>query len=52
MIMTKEKEILKQLKIYYLNELHKKELKLEKMSKEAVDMYNIMEGNIKVKKVR
>lgn len=46
---NKEKEILKQLKIYYLQELHKKELKLEKMPKEAVDMYNIMEGNIKIK---
>ena len=45
----KNKEILKQLRIYYLQELYKKELKLEKMSKEAVDMYNIMEGNIKIK---
>ena len=45
-----KKEILKQLKEYYLNELYKKELKLEKMPKEAVDMYNIIEGNIKIKK--
>jgi hypothetical protein len=49
---SKEKEILKQLRIYYLQELHKKELKNEKMPKEAVDMYNIMEGNVKIKKVK
>lgn len=47
---SKEKEILKQVRIYYLHELHKKELKNEKMPIEAVEMYNIIEGNVKIKK--
>ena len=47
---NKEKEILRQVKIYYLQELHKKELKNEKMPIEAVEMYNIIEGNVKIKK--
>ena len=47
--MNKE-ELINQAIEYYLQELYKKELKNEKMPKEAVDMYNILEGNVKVKK--
>lgn len=45
-----KQELINQAIEYYLQELYKKELKLEKMPKEAVDMYNILEGNVKVKK--
>ena len=47
---NKQEELINQAIEYYLQELYKKELKLEKMPKEAVDMYNILEGNVKVKK--
>lgn len=45
-------ERFKNVENYYTKNLAKKNKKLIKMPKEAVDMYNIMEGNIKVKKVK
>ena len=45
-------ERFKNVENYYIKDLAKKNKKLIKMPKEAVDMYNIMEGNVKVKKVK
>lgn len=46
---NKQEKLIDQAIEYYLQELYKKELNNEKMPKEAVDMYNILEGNVKVK---
>lgn len=43
-------ERFKNVENYYTKDLAKKNKKLIKMPKEAVDMYNILEGNVKVKK--
>lgn len=45
-------ERFKNVENYYIKDLAKKNKKLIKMPKEAVDMYNIMEGNVKIKKVK
>ena len=47
---NKQEKLINQAIEYYLQELYKKELNNEKMPKEAVNMYNILKGNVKVKK--